>query len=410
MKDSFLNLPSIRVCPCAWVVPLFLALSGASVRADDWLQFRGNHVDGLATGNTEAFPKVFDGEKSIAWKIDLPGQGVSSPLIVDGRVIVTCSSGTKEDRLHVICFDEKDGAKKWERQFWATGRTMCHEKTAVAGPTPTCDGKRIFALFSSNDLIALDLDGNLLWMRGLTVDYPNASNSLGLSTSPVIADGTLVVQIENDSESFAAGIDPDSGINIWKIERTKRANWCSPVVMGKNVVLQGSAGLDAVEAKTGTVVWSLDGGASTIPSSVVGADGTLYSPANGLTALKPNSSTTPDELWQVGSLRPGTASPIVIGDKVFVINTAGVINAARADNGEKIWNGRLEGTFSGSPVAAGNFIYVFSESGLGQVMDLSVEEGKVTGTVDLGEMILCTPALANGAVFVRSDAHLWKLR
>lgn len=389
---------------------ILIAASAACAQADDWLQFRGNHIDGLASGDTSGYPKKFNGGESIAWKVALPGQGVSSPLIIGGNVYVTCSSGVNEDRLHVLCFNENDGSKKWERQFWATGRTMCHEKTSVAAPTPVSDGRRIFSLFSSNDLIALDLDGNLLWMRGLTVDYPNASNSIGLATSPILVDGVLVTQIENDSESFAAGIDPDTGTNKWKIPRPKKANWCSPVALGKTLVLQGSGGLDGVDAQTGRIIWSFGGGASTISSSAAGANGVLYAPANGLTAIKVEESTA-TEVWQAGSLRPGTASPIVIGDKVFVINGAAVLIAAEADTGETLWKTRLEGPFSGSPVAAGNFLYVFAErEGLGQVVDLSGEEGVVTGSVALGEMILCTPALANNAVFVRSDSHLWKLK
>ena len=96
----------------------------------------------------------------------------------------------------------------------ATGRTMSHNKTCVAANTPCSDGDRVFALFSSNDLFAFDLDGNLLWLRGLTFDYPNASNSLGMAQSPVVIDGTLVVQSENDSESFAAGLDVVGAVAI----------------------------------------------------------------------------------------------------------------------------------------------------------------------------------------------------
>ena len=100
---------------------------------------------------------------------------------------------------------------------------MTHTKTSVAASSPASDGERIYALYSSNDLICLDLEGNLKWLRGLTSDYPNASNSLGMASSVVIAAGTVVVQVENDSESFAAGIDPDTGINRWKIDRPKKA-------------------------------------------------------------------------------------------------------------------------------------------------------------------------------------------
>lgn len=165
-----------------------------TTRAGDWRQFRG--PQGTGVSDEANLPTVLDAKKNIAWKIPLPGRGLSSPIIVGDRIFVTCSSGARQERLHVICFNAKDGTKRWERQFWATGRTICHEKISVAAPTPASDGERIFAIFSSSDLICLDLDGNLLWLRGLMRDYPNASNSLGLSSSPVVADGTLVTQVE----------------------------------------------------------------------------------------------------------------------------------------------------------------------------------------------------------------------
>ncbi len=389
------------------ILTLSLAFSSVALGAD-WKQFRGNRVDGIGEA-LDTYPATGFAK---AWTVDLPGRGLSSPIIVDGNVIVTAASGPEQKRLHVLCFDEKTGAQKWERQFWATGRTMCHEKTCVAAPTPASDGKRIFVLYSSNDLLCLDLEGNLQWLRGLTVDYPNASNSLGLATSPVIVGDTLVAQIENDSESFAAGLDPETGANKWKIDRTKRANWCSPVVIGDGtVVLQGSAGLDGIEAASGQILWSYKSGASTIPSSTVSAEGIVYTPSNGLTALKPNASSTPDQVWEVGKLRPGTASPIVIGERVFTINGANVLDAAETATGKELSSTRLEGPISGSPVAAGNRIYVFAErKGLGQIVDVSGEgEAKITGTIELEDTILCTPALANGAVYVRSDRHLWKL-
>ena len=99
----------------------------------------------------------------------------------------------------------------------------------MSAPTPVSDGKYIYALYSSNDLICLDLDGNLKWIRGLMQDYPNASNSLGLASSPIIVDETLIVQIENDSDSFVSGINLKDGSNIWKLARTKKANWTSPI-------------------------------------------------------------------------------------------------------------------------------------------------------------------------------------
>ena len=108
-------------------------------------------------------------------------------------MFLTASSGVEQDRLHVVCLSTKTGAKLWERQFWATGRTMTHPKTCVAANTPCSDGQRLFCQFSSNDILCLDLDGNVLWLRGLGRDYPNASNSLGMAASPIVVGDTLVV-------------------------------------------------------------------------------------------------------------------------------------------------------------------------------------------------------------------------
>ena len=377
---------------------------------EDWLQFRGNDHRGISL-KSETPTNL--SKNNIAWKTPLPGRGLSSPIVIENRVFLTASSTADQSRLHVICANKVNGEIEWERQFWATGRTICHEKTCVAAPTPVSDGKNIYALYSSNDLICLDLDGNLKWIRGLMQDYPNASNSLGLASSPIIVDGTLIVQIENDSDSFVSGINLKDGSNIWKIVRTKKANWTSPIRLNdKEVAIQGSEGITCVSAKSGTVQWSYNEGASTIPSSVTSADSAiLYVPSNGITAIKPRKdNNTPEIVWQQSQLRPGTSSPIIVGENIYVINRAGVLNAAKKDTGERLWRLRLEGPFSGSPVSSNGHIYVASErKGVFQSIDINGKEGILRGSIELGETILGTPAIANNSIFIRSDGHLWKI-
>ncbi len=377
---------------------------------EDWLQFRGNDHRGISL-KSETPTNL--SKNNIAWKIPLPGRGLSSPIVIGNRVFLTASSTTDQSRLHVICANKDNGEIEWERQFWATGRTICHEKTCVAAPTPVSDGKNIYALYSSNDLICLDLDGNLKWIRGLMQDYPNASNSLGLASSPIIVDETLIVQIENDSDSFVSGINLKDGSNIWKLARTKKANWTSPIRLNdKEVAVQGSEGITCVSAKSGTVQWSFNEGASTIPSSVTSADSAiLYVPSNGITAIKPRKdNNTPEIVWQESQLRPGTSSPIIVGDNIYIINRAGVLNAAKKDTGERLWRLRLEGSFSGSPVSSNGHIYVASErKGVFQSIDINGKEGMLRGSIELGETILGTPAIANNSIFIRSDGHLWKI-
>jgi len=379
--------------------------------AADWRQFRGNDTSGVALNDT--LPDRWSKDENLAWTAELPGRGLSSPIVVGDRVIVTAATGFRQDRLHVLCFSATDGSPLWARNFVATGRTMTFPKIGTATSTPASDGERIFALFSCNDLVCLDLDGNLLWYRGLNFDYPNLSNSLGMASSPVIVGDTLVTQVENDSESLALGIDVATGLSRWTSPRPKKANWTSPVVLTTGdssvVLLQSSAGIDAIQPATGEVVWKYHDGASTIPSSVA-SDGVIYVPSHGITALRlADNSSNPETVWQVDRLGPSTASPIIYQDRLFTLNRTNVLLCSDLKDGSTKWQLRLEGPFSSTPVAAGGHLYFFNEKGMGQVVKIEEEKGELVSSNDLGEMILCTPAVANGALYVRSDQHLWKI-
>ena len=372
----------------------------------DWLQFRGPNGAGVSTEAKAPGPQL-----KTAWSVSLPGRGLSSPIVVGDKVFVTCASGPEQQSLHVFCFDAKSGKAIWERVMHATGRTMTQSKTCVAAPSPCSDGKLVFAQYSSNDLFAFDLDGNLQWLRGLTYDYSNASNSLGMAQSLSVVGGTLVVQSENDSESFAAGIDTTTGVNKWKIDRPKAANWTTALHVKAGaqqlVTLQSSKGILALDPETGREAWNYADGASTIPSSTLNA-GVIYAVSHGITALQPDGNSI-SQLWRNEKLNPGTASPLVIGEAIYVVNGAGVLIRASIKNGDEAWKLRLKGPFSGSPVASGKYIYIAGERGDFQVVDTTAKDGEIVCTVELKETILSTPAISNGAVYVRSDGKLWKL-
>ena len=388
---------------------LILMLATGLAKAGDWTQFRGPNGNG--TSSEKNLPTQLMA-KNLKWSKPLPGRGLSGALVIGGKVIVTASGGLNQTRLHVVCLDAKDGRTLWHRQFWATGRTMCHPKTSVAAPTPCSDGRFIYANFSSNDVVCLDLDGNLQWLRGLTADYANVSNSLGMASSPVVVGGVLVAQVENDSESYTLGLDKKTGVNLWRLNRPKAANWTSPLPLpGGLVALQSRTGINAIRVADGTKAWSYDDGASTIPSTVV-SGGVLYIPSHGITALKLNAAdatNTPEQIWRTRRLSPGTASPLVLGAKVYTVNSAGVVTAGDVKSGERLWQLRLKGPFSASPVAAGEHLFFFNEKGLMQVVDTRGKEGEITGTLNLDDQILGSPAVGGGAIYVRSNTKIYKV-
>ena len=378
----------------------------------DWRGFRGTDGNGFISSQI-ASDLSLNAENS--WKVDLPGRGLSSPIVVGELVLITASSGPQQENLHIIAFNSLDGGKVWERIFRATGRTICHKKTCVAACTMVSDGKVVIAQFSSNDIFCLDLKGNLRWLRGLTFDYPNIANGLGMSSSPVLSNGVLIAQVENDADSFTFGLSLINGTTQWKKERPKGANWTSPVVLKKGsqewVGLQSKKGLAFLHPNTGEILWNYEDGASTIPSSAISAENVVLIPSNGLTALdEPSEGKDPKQIWRNNKLAPGTGSPAVSGNQVFVINRANVLTSASIQTGEINWRLRIKGPVSGSPVVTDKLLFVFNEEGLCQVVDIANKgEAKVINKLDLKDTILCTPAADEGSLFVRSDKNLWKL-
>ncbi|QDU25294.1 outer membrane biogenesis protein BamB [Anatilimnocola aggregata] len=390
-----------------------LSLFATTTFAADWLQFRGS--DNSSVAASAKVPVDFTAEKNVAWKSPLVGKGVSGPIVVGKKVFVTASSGpVVQDRLHVLCFDTDSGKQLWHRQFWATGRCFHHPTSANAAPTPASDGERVFAFFSSNDLICLDLDGNLQWYRGLGYDFPKAGNDVGMSSSPVVAGGAVVVQIENQGDSFAAGLDTLTGETLWRETRKASANWASPALLrdatGKEVVLLQSPGvLTAHEPRSGKQVWKYDAQCSIIPSATAAQD-RVFLPAKGLTLLEATATTTsPTVAWESNRLAPGNSSPVIVGDHVYILSKAGVLACGDCKTGEILWQQRLAGTFWATPVVAGEHLYCINQDGKCFAVKLGAEKPEDPPTSELGEQVLGSPAVSSDGLFIRTGQNLWKI-
>ncbi len=395
------------------VLHVTLAVAAVGLFAGgDWRRFRGD--DNRGVSDETGLPITFDQQKNVAWKIPLPGRGPSSPIVVAGRVVVTCSSGPKQDRLHVLCFDAETGGLQWERQLWATGHSIAHGFGANAAPTPASDGRSIFAFFSSNDLACFDLQGNLKWYRGLAYDYPAVRNDVGMASSPLLVGPTLIVQLDTPGDSFVAGIDKQTGRTRWRIPRQKGAIWASPSVLrGKTpeqdvLLLQSRSRLTVHHPHTGELLWEYETSCHTIASATTCGD-CIYLPANGLHALRYDPAQgTAELLWHESRLRSGNPTPIVHDGRAYTVKSPAILVCGDVRDGKLLWQLRLKGPMWASPVLADGKIYCVNHHGLVQVVELG-EEGKLIGTSQIDPKILATPAVADGAIYFRSDEHLWKV-
>ncbi len=401
MRCSVTDRPGLGV--------LAALLLAGSISAGDWPQFRG--PEGRGISDEKGLPVRWGPTENIRWKVDLPGRGLSSPVVTCGKVYVTACSGRLQDRLHVLCFDATTGKKLWERQLWATGNTMCNPKTCMAAPTPVTDGERVYALFATGDLACFDATGDLLWYRALARDYPQITNQVGMAASPILWDDVLILPMDNVVDSFAAGLDKFTGRNRWRVERPRDITWPTPLLFRQEnrtaVLFQSAQDLSAYDPATGQKLWDYRGpGLSSIPSAVT-AEGLVILP-NGA-ALRPAPSGSPTVVWKTAKLHPAYATPLCYHDRLYVINSVTeMLHVADLRNGKVRARLRLKGSFSASPVLAEGRLYLVNEDGLTLVVQ-AADEPRIIATNALGETMLATPAISGGAIFLRSDQHLFCL-
>jgi outer membrane protein assembly factor BamB len=281
----------------------------------------------------------------------------------------------------------------------------------MAGATPVSDGRRVFALFGTGDLAALDADGNLLWYRALVRDYPTITNQVGMAASPVLWQDVLLLPLENaGDQSLALALDAGTGRNRWKAERTRDINWVTPLVRrhgdGAEVLFQSNNELTAYDVQTGVKRWAYKaGGLGTIPMPVA-LDGLVLAPGGEPTALRPPSGGgAVDVVWTNNKLRSGYTTPLYYRKRVFAIN-GGFLNCAGAGDGKPGPPVRLRGIFWASPVAADGKIYAVNEEGTTFVIKVG-DRPELVATNPLGEEVLATPAIADGALFLRTSERLY---
>jgi outer membrane protein assembly factor BamB len=404
---------------------LLPAASLTLVAADtDWPQFRGPTGQGLSAAKD--VPVEWDASKNVAWKVEVPGSGWSSPVLAGGRIYLTSAVGEagSEATLHALCFDGKDGRLVWDTEVFraGAGRTSAmHRKNSLASPTPIVTGNRLFVHFGHMGTAALDLAGKVVW-RQESLNYPPVHGNGG---SPILVDGLLVFNCDAARDPFVAALDAASGAVRWKTPRNTPAkkpfSFATPLAVtvggATQVISPGSGFVGSYDPKTGAEKWrvSYGEGYSVIPRPVF-AHGLLFVSSSFdrpvAKAIRPDGAegdaTSSHVAWEAVKGGPHTASMIVAGDELYYVSDAGIATCADARTGKVHWAERIPGNYSASPFAAEGRVYFQNETGIGTVVR-AAREFQNLATNSLGEATLASPAPVDGALFIRSEKHLWRI-
>ncbi len=420
-----------------------------------WPSFRGPNASGIADG--QHLPDSWDVKTGthVLWRTPIPGLAHSSPIAWGDRIFLTSAISSRgkatfkpglygdgdasDDRsTHkwvLYAIDKRTGTIAWERvAFEGAPRNKRHIKSTYASGSPATDGRIVVAWFGSQGVFAYDVNGNHIWTVDLgRVDmgaYDIPSYEWGPASSPIIWSGMVILQVDTQADSFLLALDAETGKTVWKTDRQELPSWGTPTVVstpaGDELVTNASNYIRGYDPRTGKELWKLGGSSKITAPTPFGADGLIViasgrgperpifvvrSGARGDLTLAKNQSSSDTVAWSKTGRGSYMPTPLAYRGILYVLNNNGVFDAYELETGTEVYRQRLEpigSGFSASPVAADGRLYLTSEDG--DIIIVSAGgEFKRLGACSMGELVMATPALSDGVMYVRGVSNLFAI-
>ncbi len=385
-----------------------------------WPRWRGPSGQGLVANGP--YVDRWSPTTPIKWKVKLPGQANSSPIVWGDRIFITTAQGGQ--RLSVMAIDRATGAIAWDTNVPPTGSERVHEKNGYASATPATDGERIYASFGRHGLVALDMRGTIVWHR----KFGAINNYHGPAGSPILyKDRVFLYQDHQGSaeqKAFVAAFDARTGRTLWETPRTESVGWGTPIVIATGVrdelVVSSQGRVAAYDPDSGRELWTVRGMTfEVIPTPVVG-HGLVFASsgrAGPTLAIRPGGSgdvTSTHVAWSAARGSPFVPSGIIVDDLLYLVNDMqSILTVYEAATGTLVYQDRLgvamrEG-FSASPVAVNGKIFFTNDDGQTFVVQAG-REFKLLHVNELGARTLASPALVDGVWYWRTESDLIALK
>lgn len=370
----------------------------------DWPWWRGPSRNGVAS--TAAVPTKFAAADAV-WKSPVPGRGHSSPIVVGERVFLTTANMQAKSQ-HVLAYDRQTGKPLWNVELGRGGfPARNHPKNTEATPTIACDGERLFVTFFHHEKIeatALDLNGQRLWQKTAGPFNPR-KYEYGYAPSPVVYRGSVIIAAEYDGMSFLVALDRASGDELWRTVRPTNISFSSPSighVAGQDqLLISGADQVTSYDPATGKQLWTTAGTTQATCGTLVW-DGDIVIASGGY----PKSETiaihggTGQMLWK-NNQNCYEQSLLAAGGYVYALTGRGILFCWRASDGQEMWNQRLQGPVSASPVLAGGHIYWANELGTLYVFKPNPAKCEIIAENKIGDDSFPSPAICGGQIFLR---------
>lgn len=411
---------------------LLFTLAAITLPASDWPQFRGPGGDGLA--RTNRVPITWSEEQNVKWKTEIHGRAWSSPVIL-GRQIWLTTATPDAKQLFAVCVDTDTGKILHDlKLFGVEHPQFVHPFNSPGSPTPVIEDGRIYVTFGSPGTACLDTKtGAVLWeRRDLACNHYR-----GAGSSPILFGGLLIMNFDGSDVQYIVALDKLTGKTVWRKDRSidfkdlgpdgkpkaegdMRKGFATPHVAdfdGKPLLIsQGASATYGYHPLTGEEYWRVEERSSHSGGTrpVVG-HGLIFFPTGWsqgqVLAVKMagrGDITSTNIAWRVTKGVPKKSSLLLDGDLIFMINDGGIATCLDAKTGAQVWNERIAGNFSASPILADGKIFFFSEEGKATVLAAGREFKKLAENT-LASGFMASPAVTDHALILRTKRHLYRI-
>lgn len=423
-----------------WTIAVTLIMS-VPASATDWPQWRGPFFDGST--NEKNLPDSWSQNKGIAWVSPLPGHSGATPVICNSRVFVSSMVKGSYDFV-ALCFDAQDGKQLWKKHIGSDARRF--PRNNMASPSAVTDGKYVFFLYGTGDLVGFDYEGNKLWSRNIETEYGNLALQFGYSSSPLLYQNKLFIlvirrnkpyrrpQADAPLDSYLMALDPRTGNTIWKQQRPTNAydegmeTYSTSIPFVRNgrpeILNTGADFITAHDPDTGKELWRFEYHTSKvrdsriIPSLVTG-EGLIFGTRHkhgGVFALQTSGTNNPSGgriVWEFDGPSPDASTPLYYQKRLYLLNGiryGKVVTCLEPKTGRKIWQGTIggRGPWRASLTGADGKLYCINETGEIVVLDADGDEFKIIFQTKVEERpIQASIAIANGRLFIRTAQNLY---
>jgi outer membrane protein assembly factor BamB len=375
---------------------------------ENWPGFRGPEGNGIAY-HTDV-PTEWDGKsnKNVIWKIPIPLPGFNSPIVWGDKIFL---SGADRKNQVVYCIDAGSGKILWQAEVKdIPGSPDKPPKTTAdtgyAAPTMTTDGQRVFAIFATGDIACFDFAGKLIWAKSLGVP----GNHYGHASSLITYQDLLLVQYDQKTGGRLIALKTDTGILVYDKPRDVEISWASPILVNtgtrSEIILNSNPFVISYDPRTGQELWRVECMSGEIAPSPAYADGMVFVVNEYAVLAGIKLGDKPVVAWEYEDDLSEVSSPVATKDFLIMGSSYGAVSCFNSKTGERYWIHDFDRGFYSSPILVGDKVYVIDMNGVMHIFKAD-KQFQLISTCELGEKAVTIPAFSSERIYIRGDKNLF---